>query len=106
MNTRQAETLEWLRKEILRHDGLQDVTDNYEYKFWEISYGDHVDRRGHRLVFLVSEVGRKNDEGTMAEIYARRHRHICIGAKGGVTLLNAKRRDQAKGHWVTYALTK
>lgn len=90
LTTAQQQILDSLRKDILKHDGHGDDT-TYEYKEWTLDEG------WGGGVFLVSTVGRKNDEGTMAEVFARTHRHIAIGTRGGVKLLNPGNYD-AKQH--------
>ncbi len=101
MNQAQEKSLAWLKIEILRHDGLQNVSDKYEYKRWDIDESESTN-----LIFLISEVGLKDDEGTMAEMYARKRRHICIGLKGGLKLINARNRSTAIGRRVVWELTR
>lgn len=104
--TRQQEkTLEWLKREILANDGLQSVSNAYEYKQFEV-------KPVHRqVVCLITEVGRKNDEGTAAQLFGRTRRQIFIGPRGGCKLVNAVSdngkllRTYPTGRAVTYART-
>ena len=52
------------------------------------------------LVFLYSVIGRRNDEGTMAEVFARNKRMIVIGRRGGCQLLNPARYVTKQGKTV------
>jgi len=89
MTTTQEKRIEELRQAILLSDGLGEAhVDGHEYKRFEVT--DHE----CGLVFVLAEVGRKDDEGTMASIYARTRRHICIGRRGGLKLLNARKGER------------
>lgn len=58
--------------------GLPEFHDKYEWKEFKhelLEWG---------VVSLVMEIGRKNDEGTMAAILCRSRVHIFIGRKGGL----------------------
>ena len=107
MNAKQKARVEWLRQEIIKYDGNH--TTGYEYKRFEV-----VEENGY--VFVVSEVGLKNDEGTYACILCRERRHIAIGKRGGMKLLNTGRysksekdivpaKTKATGKSVVWALT-
>lgn len=98
MTEKQAKTVEWLRKEIIRHDGYGKHADKYEYKTFE------VEEIGYGIVTVYSVVGLKGDEGTMAAILCRTTRHIAIGPRGGMKLLNS-RKGTVTGRKVTWALT-
>ncbi len=90
MNEIQRRTIEYLRREIFLHDahvGSRDPSESkYEYKRFDVKESPETGQ-----VFLLTEVGLKNDEGTMASILCRSSRHIAIGKKGGLTLLNARK---------------
>lgn len=94
MTTKQQHAVESLKRDILLHDGFGErhVTE-YEYKQFDVTT---TEQGG---LFLVAEVGRKNDEGTMASIIARTRRLIKIGNRGGCTLLNPKGRKPIAGYW-------
>ena len=86
MNRTQEKTIEAIRAYILRHDCFCNDP-AYEIKKFEIEplgVGDIV------VVYAVS--GRRNDEHTMASIFARTTRHIFIGPKGGITAIGNKSR--------------
>lgn len=100
MTREQGRAVEYLRDQIIRHDGHSD--NDYEYKRFDVR---DVEPGGH-YVFVVSEVGLKGDEGTLASIYCRTHRHISIGPRGGLTLLNAKHKSKRQGRRVLWALTE
>lgn len=80
MTDTQEKIIELLKIDILKHDGLGQ--EDYEYKEFKIVDGDT------KLVFLLTEVGHIGDEGTMASIFCRTRRHIAIGPKGKIQLLN------------------
>jgi hypothetical protein len=88
MNIAQERIVKSLKQDILAHDS-HGPGNEYEYKHWEVT--EEAD-----LVFVLSQVGRKGDEGTMAEVFARTTRHIMIKQNGCCMLLNAKPRR--KGH--------
>ena len=64
--------------------------DLYEVKTFEVvcSFGGGVS--------VVVETGRIGDEGTAASILCRDYRHVRIGKRGGITLLNAKSKSNKK----------
>ncbi len=98
MEKRQQETIEYLRREILLHDGLGKAhVAGYEYKEFEVRESESG------LVFVSTVVGRKGDEGTLATL-VRTRRHIAIGPKGGMQLLNGTRR--VRGRKVTWWTTE
>src|SRR5688572_6808126 len=81
MTPKQAKALEQLKEKILTSDSYG-LPENYEYKEFEVKELEWGD------VSLVTTVGRIGDEGTLASLIARNHRHIFIGPKGGLTLAN------------------
>lgn len=102
MTEKQQQVIDRLRRDILLHDGLgSEHVEHHEYKRFEVKESETTP-----LVFVLSEVGRKGDEGTLAAITARTTRHICIYKGGGVRLLNAKARrgnrnlkNGLRGYW-------
>lgn len=58
-------------------------TDSYEVKSLNIrdSYGD---------AYIDVEIGVKNDDGTMAEIFCRNYYLFFIGKRGGIYQFNSK----------------
>lgn len=70
---------------------------SYEIKRFEIT----LPKEGEDLAFLVTETGRKNDEGTLASCICRDHRVIMIGRNGGTELLNPKKKGRTvnRGLW-------
>ena len=86
----QEKALERLPDAIFRAHAYGDSS-KYEVKKHE------VEDSGHGTIFLTFEMGRIGDEGTLAEAFARDHRHIAIGRRGGLELLNAKRKGESKG---------
>ena len=117
MNEKQKRRLEWLKKEIMEHDGLGRHKNNYEYKKWEVTEQYRkklIWLRDNTFewvntpvldVYLMSIVGQKNDEGTQAEVFCRQRRCIKIGPRGGMVLVNAKQKSRGKGTAVVHALT-
>ena len=109
MTEKQKRTVEMLRRRVIQMDGHGD---KYEYKRFEIrelEYG---------AVSVVSEVGLIGDEGTAASILCRTRRHLFVGKRGGLTLVNAARfvkkdgrlrkipRANVKGERALWALTE
>ena len=91
MTQAQQEKVEWLREAILHHDAMGSDKDRYEYKRFQVTvlpFGDYVE--------VLSEVGLKGDAGTYASLFARTHRQIWIGAKGGMELKNPARFKKTK----------
>ena len=41
-------------------------------------------RPKHPSVFVSVVTGMVDDEGTLAEVYCRKYRHLCIGPRGGL----------------------
>ena len=87
---KQVRKVEWLRKAILEHENR--YQGEYEYKDFTVTERGFQRQDGswYPMVAVLAEVGRKNDEGTMAAVYSRTTRIISIGPRGGMTLLNAK----------------
>jgi len=108
MTEKQARVVKMLRRRVIQMDGHGD---KYEYKRFEIT-------ESHGLVSVVSTVGLIGDEGTAASILCRTHRHILVGKRGGLTLVNAARfvkkdgrlrkipRANVKGARALWTLTK
>lgn len=88
MTKSQQKTLEKLKAAIFHHDGFGDIGRGHEYEFkaWKVTESTS----SSKLVFVLSVVGRKGDEGSMAAFFGRTRRHISIGPRGGITLLNPK----------------
>lgn len=89
MNAVQQTTVDNLRRDILLHDGLGErFVSEYEYKQFEVT-----ETKDTGTVFVYSEVGHKNDEHTLGSVLCRTIRHLAIGHKGGVRLLNPRGRN-------------
>lgn len=110
MTKAQVAAVEWLQTEIFNHD-CYGRPEKYEYKRFDLDFDPTTG-----LAFLVTEVGEINDENTVLSVLGRNHRHIVIGRKGGLELLNTGRYDKqeqrikpttvrARGRRVTWALT-
>jgi len=109
MTEKQARVVKMLRRRVIQMDGHGD---KYEYKRFDVKEMDCD------LVSVVSEVGLIGDEGTAASILCRTHRHILVGKRGGLTLVNAARfvkkdgrlrkipRANVKGARALWTLTK
>lgn len=78
MNAKQAKVVEQLKTAILANNTYS-VDNPAEVKKCEITENEF-------FVGLFIEVGRPNDENTMASIHCRETRHIFIGKRGGVSL--------------------
>lgn len=93
MTESQQKAINNIKKSIPEFDFYND-SDNYEIKEWNIK---ELDFGG--LVTVSVTTGLKNDEGTKAETYCRKHRYIFIGSRGGIQAtghytLNGKRKDR------------
>lgn len=84
--------IEQLVRGIFRQDSSSsfegpDADDGkYHFKTLELHHS-----RTDALLFLLTTVGRVNDEGTWAAIMCRQRRHVCLTRRGGVSLLNRAR---------------
>ena len=94
----QEKVLKNLSHDILVHDSYcshpEKAEDSHEYKEYKISKF-----KNSPLVFLLTVVGMKKDEGTLASVIARTSRHIVIGKRGGTTLMNAKNKKENRGYF-------
>lgn len=98
MTRRQAQAVEYLRREIFKHDALGS-REGYEYKSFEVTRGD-----GGRLVYVLSVVGLVGDEENAARL-VRVRRHIAVGVRGGLSLMNAKGGKKVTGRSVLWEQT-
>lgn len=100
----QEKAIDFLFEEIVKADrfGLG-AAHNYEYK--EFSF--FIDDTGGDVprLSLLSEVGQKDDEGTLAATPCRTQRLIRIGRRGGLELANAKYKKYSRGKYAAFALT-
>jgi|TARA_R110000824_G_scaffold361751_1_gene549659 hypothetical protein len=111
MTNAQQKAVDSIRNMIVRHHFL-DLdrfrcpleSEEIEQSKYEFKNFDVTDTEWGS-VYLVSRVGLKGDENTMASIFGRDYRHIQIGPRGGLKLLNAKHPSTARGNAVFYALT-
>lgn len=78
MTNAQKDTLDQIKKEIPYFD-FYDRPDLFEIKKWEVKETDY----GCVIVSFVT--GPIGDDGTLASILCRKHRHFFIGVRGGVT---------------------
>lgn len=84
MSPAQEKMIKFAKEQIFLNDSVG-FPENHEYKRFDVEFLDWG------KVQLLSEVGRKNDVGTMAALLCRTRRHIFIGRKGGLTLCNPAR---------------
>lgn len=75
MTKAQELTIEKIKKEIPRFDFYD--KDDYEIKKFEVEENEY-------FVSVYFVTGIKNDEGTMAGVLCRKHRHCFIGKNGGI----------------------
>lgn len=83
----QLRVLKRLYKDIFLNDShtIGDTPNhNYEYKYFNVEVSTYG------TVWVTCEVGLKEDEGTLAQLYARTYRLISVGKRGKCTLHNAK----------------
>lgn len=67
----------------------KNTLDKYEIKKFDIHENEY-------FVAVVVEVGMKDDEGTMAQIYCRDHAQLFIGPRGGITYPVSKQMASGK----------
>ena len=101
-------TADELTAEILANNS---TLGNYEIKEVELkiheskgepfTIGDKVITKGYHKVFgsLSIRVGIVDDEGTLAQAFCRDYRHIHIGERGGLELMNAKKKSKSCGRF-------
>lgn len=75
MTRAQELTIEKIKKEIPHFDFYN--SDNYEIKEFEVEENEY-------FVSVYFVTGMKNDNGTMASLLCRKHRHAFIGKNGGI----------------------
>jgi len=93
LTAKQRRVIERLRHDLIAIDGGgEHYRDRYEFKRFEIKVSER------KLVFVTTTVGSKTDEGTWGMI-SRTNRHILVGPRGGVELLNAKEGKKVRGYW-------
>lgn len=107
MTPKQERAIEQLKVDIFANDSNHH--DGYEFKKFDVEELDWGN-----MVSLITEVGLVNDAGTLASIFARTRRHILIGPRGGLTLLNSGKfvrgkivpaKTETRGQKVTWGLT-
>lgn len=84
MSPAQQKMVAFAKERIFENDS-NGCPEKYEYKRFEVKLLEWG------AVQILSEVGSKTDEGTMAAILCRTRRQIFIGRKGGLKLLNPAR---------------
>ncbi len=84
MSSAQEKMVAFAKEQIFKNDSMG-YPKKHEYKQFEVKLLDWGS------VSILTEVGSKTDEGTMAAIFCRTRRHIFIGRKGGLTLCNPAR---------------
>ena len=89
----QDEALRTISLGVFNHDASGEDKD-YEYKRFDAEIIE-----GTRLLSVVTEVGLIDDEGTMAEVFARTRRHIIVGPNGGMELCNPAKFTKRNGTW-------
>lgn len=88
LNMAQVQEMRRLVARIAEYHSYGDAA-NYEFKRIEVAVR-------HGSVYLVTEHGMKNDEGTMASVLCRDYRHVAVGERGQLRLLNAKNKKLGK----------
>ena len=106
MNQKQKQVIELLKHTIL-NERQKHATNQYEYKEWEVNVREiELIGRKYEFVYVSCTTGLVGDEGTMASVLCREHRHIHIGKRGAVKLTNAKVKKHSRGiFWVANART-
>lgn len=96
MTHKQEQAIKWLREEIFVNDSNHH--DGYEYKQFDVTELDWGNK-----IQVISDVGLVGDENTLACIFARTRRHILIGPRGGLVLLNTARYSKRQNRMVPAA---
>ena len=76
MTKKQEQIIERIRQEVLK-DFCHNNDSKYEIKTWEVEENKY-------FVSLYVVCGLKDDEGTLAEVFARDRIHVFIGPRGGI----------------------
>jgi len=77
------------------------------YKLDEVKQFTMCRHKGMSSTYVLIETGLVGDEGTAASFYCRDYRHIAISKRGGLTLLNPKRKRESLGFFnCVHSLTK
>lgn len=82
MTKAQQRTIEAIKNRLPYFDFYGAPAD-YEVKEFDVKEYEYF-----VSVYIVT--GRKNDDGTLAAVFGRKHRHAFIGKKGGVSYMNSK----------------
>jgi len=101
MNDKQKDTLDTLIRKIReKHNVRSDLFHDRTVARKDVKQLE-IDDKDDDLVFLVIEIGGRDDEGTMAAVFCRDHRHIVIGKRGGCELLNPVKKGRTinRGIW-------
>lgn len=73
----------------------------------EVKHLEVAHHEGSRWSYVTIEIGRIGDEGTLLAAIGRDYRHIAIGERGGLSLLNSKFTKKATGWFnVVHAVAK
>lgn len=103
----QEKTVELLKERLLHKANRYRDPQNSKHNPHEIKKFEVKHIEGSSRTYVVIELGMEGDEGTMASVFCRDYRHVSIGVRGGVTLLNAKSKRKSEGWWnVLHALTR
>lgn len=100
MTKSQERVIERIRTEVLKTFDFSNGKGEYEYKQFEVHDCKY-------FIAVVAEVGRINDEGTLASMLCRNRVHLFIGKRGAITYpVNTKDgkviRKPFKGYWKVY----
>lgn len=86
---RQRQSLDQITRWV--HEVDNPDRDDYEIKRLDFSWFEKHPLIKGRLIFVKSVVGLKNDEGTIAEVFARDDRHLSVGPNGGMKFYDHER---------------
>lgn len=112
---RQAAAVRHLREAVFNHDSYG-RPDDYEFKEFRVEVsrvvmfrhdepGNESKRPGAWSLSVSTCVGRKGDEGTMAEVFGRERRLIFVGRRGGLSNHLAKDKKRSRGWWAVCGLS-
>ena len=90
MTKAQEKKVEFIKTEI--EDMRQSLHRNGEIKKFEV-----IDESSYGYISVLAEIGGIDDDGTLAEIYARDRIHVFIGVKGGISYYDNKCKKHSLG---------
>jgi hypothetical protein len=85
--------------EMIRNHFQHEIDDSVERGIYPQEFKQFTVTELKHSVYVLVELGGINDEGTRAMILCRERRHLAIGKRGGLRLLNAKHKTRSRGRF-------